>query len=74
MKTYKLLLTTVVLGLSLGQAMATNLDNPKGLALDSKGNLYVAIQGVTLKALAARFSFTTLVLCSYLTKESVEPG
>ena len=45
MKTYKLLLTTVVLGLSLGQAMATNLDNPKGLALDSKGNLYVANPG-----------------------------
>ena len=48
MNTYKLTIVTAILGLSLGQALAAipqPLSNPKGLALDNKGNLYVANPG-----------------------------
>jgi DNA-binding beta-propeller fold protein YncE len=49
MKISKITPILAVLGLSLGQALAAPvpLNNPTGLAVDSKGNLYVANPGIS---------------------------
>jgi sugar lactone lactonase YvrE len=46
MNTFKFTIVAAILGASIGQASAAiPLNNPKGLALDTKGNLYVANPG-----------------------------